>query len=383
MLLVLMDVDENGLEMFAVCTPGCEARLLAELGGLGAVRPGVTRGGVSFGGGAKLLVRANLWLRTATRVLVRVASFPVFHLAQLDKRARRVDWGRWIPQGQPVRVRASCHRSRIYHSGAAAERVARAVAEATGARVVRGAQEPARDVLVRIESDRCTISLDSSGEPLYRRGHKPESGGAPLRETLAAAVLGMCGYIGDEPLLDPMCGSGTLALEAALIALDRAPGLGRDFACTAWPWLAPELVDEMRDEARRAARDRPRAPLFASDHKAGEVAKTGRNLARAGLEGIVEVGRFALENLEAPALAGLVICNPPYGRRLGERSGLDDLYAALGDAMRTRLAGWRLGMITSDQRLVRATGLDFSRVSDPLAHGGLKVRLYQARPARG
>lgn len=378
-----MVADARELEMFTVCTPGCEARLDAELRGMGALRPGVVRGGVAFGGGAELLARCNLWLRTATRVLVRAASFPVFHLAQLDKRARRVDWDRWIVSEQAVRVRASCHRSRIYHSGAAAQRVARAIAEATGARVVQDARGPAQDVLVRIERDRCTISLDGSGEPLYRRGHKPESGGAPLRETLAAAILGMCGYTGDEPLLDPMCGSGTLAMEAALIALDRAPGLGRDFACAAWPWLAPGLVDRVRDEAAGAARDQPRAPLFAADHKAGEVAKTGRNLARAGLDHVVEVRRFSLEDLEAPAESGLVICNPPYGRRLGDRSGLDDLYAALGDAMRTRLAGWRLGMITSHRRLARATGLDFSRVSDPLAHGGLKVRLYQARPARG
>lgn len=379
--------SSTGFDLYAVCNPGTEDPLAAELRGLGARVGTAGRGGVSFRGDARMLVRANLWLRTATRVLVRVASFPVFHLAQLDKRARRPAWARWIPEGHPVRVRASCHRSRIYHSGAAAQRVARAIADATGARASTRSAQPrdsgTQQVLVRIERNSCTLSLDSSGEPLYRRGLKPESAGAPLRETLAAAVLLMCGYRGEEALLDPMCGSGTLVMEAAMIALDRAPGRAREFACAAWPCLSPGLFDQERARALAIGRDRPGAPLFASDIKAGQVTKTGRNLARAGLEPLVALRRMALEEIEPPAASGLVICNPPYGRRLGDRPGLEELYAALGETMRTRLPGWRLGVITSHHSLARATGLEPLQVSAPLAHGGLKVRLYQAGPAGG
>ena len=371
--------------MFAACAPGLESVVAAEIRELPPGDPGgvsrvkVVPGGVEFTGEFLTLMRANLELRCATRVLRRLASFPVIHLAQLDKRCRKVEWSRYLPAEGVVRIQATCRRSKIYHSGAAAERVGRAIADQVQAKIADRAQPGAILVLARIENDHCTLSLDSSGEPLHRRGLKPEVSAAPLRETLAAGMLRLCGYTGDEPVLDPMCGSGTIVIEAASLALNWPPGAARTFAFMDWPEFEEPVWGQECRRRMAQRRDQPAAALFASDRNGGAVATTRRNLENAGLLPHVEVERCILSDLVSPADSGLLVCNPPYGKRLGRKDPLKDLYAELGQVLRHEFAGWRIGLVTNQPMLAESTGLAFEEPGPQLRHGGIRIRLYQAR----
>ena len=377
--------DAPEMEIFLVCAPGLEAVLAEEARALGFAAPEPLPGGVRTRGGWPEVWRANLELRGAGRVLARIASFRALHLAQLDRRARRIDWAAVLPPGMAVRVEASCSRSRIYHAGAAAERIGRALAETAGARLVQDAGGGDDDggglrVMARIDDDLCTLSLDTSGAPLHRRGHKVAVGKAPLRETLAALFLRACGYAGDEPVVDPMCGSGTFVLEAAEIAAGLAPGRDRSFAFETLASFDPVVWARMR--APRPARTVP-VRFLGSDRDTGVVRMAAENAARAGVAELVTFARLAVSDAAPPeGPPGLVMVNPPYGARIGERPMLHGLYGALGKVLRERFPGWRVGLVTSDGGLARATGLEFD-AGPPVAHGGLKVRLYQTGPLPG
>ena len=254
-------------------------------------------------------------------------------------------------------------------------RIAAAIRDGLGAPVAEEPDEGAVVLRVRIDDDLCTVSVDTSGEPLHRRGHKQEVNAAPMRETLAALFLRAAGYGGGEPVLDPMCGSGTFVIEAAEIAMGLAPGRSRAFAFERLAGFDAAAWAALRGEAG------PRATPFrfrGSDRDAGAVAMSRANAVRAG---VAEVASFverpigALERPEGPA--GLVIVNPPYGTRLGDAASLRPLYAAFGATMRARFRGWRVAMVTTDPVLARATGLPFGAPGPVVPHGGLKVRLWQ------
>lgn len=366
------------MEIFLACAPGLEAVLAEEARALGFPAPEPLPGGVRTRGGWPEVWRANLELRGAGRVLARIASFRALHLAQLDRRARRVDWAALLRPGTPVRVEASCSRSRIYHAGAAAERIGRAIAETAAARPMPDtADGAALRVMARIDDDLCTLSLDTSGAPLHRRGHKVAVGKAPLRETLAALFLRACGYSGGEPVVDPMCGSGTFVLEAAEIAAGLAPGRDRSFAFETLAGFDTAAWERMR--APRPARA-VAVRFHGSDRDAGVVRMAAENAARAGVADLVAFERRAVSDATPPeGPPGLVMVNPPYGARIGERPMLHGLYGALGKVLRERFAGWRVGLVTSDGGLARATSLELD-AGPPVAHGGLKVRLYRTGP---
>jgi len=362
-----MDTDS----LFLACLPGFEPALRDELGALGFGASTVRPGGVELPGDLGVAAQLNLRCRIADRVLLRIASFRALHLAQLDKRARKLDWAAWLRPDVPVRVEASCARSRIYHEGAAAQRVARAIADATGA-ATKGGADPLR-VLLRIEDDLATLSLDTSGVGLHKRGHKPFVAKAPLRETMAAAFLHQMGFDGTQPVLDPMCGAGTFVLEAAEIAAGLAPGRAREFAHArlACPPPAPRAP---------AAAPPPLEPcFFGYDRDQGAVQGAQANAARAGLEGWT---RFACQPIGALTTPdgprGLVMVNPPYGGRIGNARQLYPLYASLGAVLRAGFAGWRLGLVTAEPALARATGLALTP-GPPVPHGGRTVRLYQSK----
>ena len=365
------------LDIFLAAPPGLEATLAEEAREAGFSDPIPAPGGVLTRGGWPEVWRANLVLRGAGRVLVRLGAFHAVHLAQLDKRARRIDWAAALRADAPFRVDAACQKSRIWHEGAAAERVARAIAEGCGA--AQAADAPVR-VLVRIVDDFCTVSVDASGEPLHKRGAKQAVGKAPLRETLAALFLRACGYRGAETVLDPMCGSGTFVLEAAEQALGLPPGRARAFAFERLAGFDPDDWAAMRDAA---AVPRPTSLRFAGfDRDEGAVAMSRANAGRAGVAGVTTFARQAVSALAPPADAtpGLVVVNPPYGERIGEGDDLRPLYATLGAVLRERFAGWRVGLVTSEPALARATGLPFEPPDAPVPHGGLRVRLHRTPP---
>ena len=359
-------------EIFLACPPGLEPLLREEAAEAGFVAPLAVAGGVTVQGEWSEVWRANLHLRGAARVLARVAEFRAPHLAQLDKRARRVDWAGLIAPGTPVRVEATCRRSKIYHDRAAAQRIARAVADAVGP-LEEGA-EPLR-LAARIEDDLCTISLDTSGAPLHQRGTKQAVGKAPLRETLAALFLRACFYRGSEPVVDPMCGSGTIVLEAAAIAAGLAPGRARGFAFERLATFDAAGWGAMREAAPPP---KPDLRLYGYDRDQGAIRAAEANAGRAG---VAELTAFAcqpisaLERLAGPP--GLVLVNPPYGGRIGNARLLHALYGTLGEVLRARFAGWRVGVITSEPGLARATGLPFAETGPPVPHGALKIRLYR------
>lgn len=359
-------------EIFLAGPPGLEPVLCAEALAKGFAGAKAVKGGVIFQGNWPEVWRANLELRGASHVLARIADFPALHLAQLDKRARKVPWAEVLRPDVPVRVEATCRTSRIYHSGAAAERIGTAITEEISASL-----SPDAEVCVkaRIENDLCTISLDTSGEPLHKRGHKEEVNRAPMRESLAALFLRQCGFEGTEPVLDPMCGSGTFVIEAAEIAAGLSPGRTRSFAFEQLASFDAAAWRSMRELRANAA---PAFKFYGSDRDTGAVRMSQANAERASVAAFTHFHQHTVSDLPRPdGPPGLVMVNPPYGARIGDKKSLLSLYRALGQTLTSRFAGWRVGLVTTEPSLAKATGLPFLPTTAPVPHGGLRVTLYR------
>jgi putative N6-adenine-specific DNA methylase len=355
---------------FAVASPGIEPILVEEVRALpGARAVSAVAGGVEFAGPLEVCLRANLWLRTATRVLVRLGEIEAREFSKLRHRAAGLPWDRFV--AGPVEVSASQTRSRLYHTGAIAENLQAAIDDAVK---TRGEGEPLK-VLARGVADRFTLSIDSSGELLHRRGWRTETAHAPLRETLAAALLFACGWDPSMPFVDPMCGAGTLPIEAAALAMRRAPGLDRAFAFERWPAFDAALWSRLRDEARAQALPSPPATILGSDHAPAVVAVAQRNLERAGLAAHVQLAARELDEVRAPSGTGLVLTNAPYGKRVGDPRALRPLYAKLGRLLRSQFCGWRAGVLLADRRLADAIGRPVEERR--FDNGGLRVLLVR------
>lgn len=367
---------QNEFEIFLGTAPGLERLLLAEVIEAGFKNPKTVGGGVIITGGWPEVWRANLTLRGASKVLARFGTFRAFHLAQLDKRARKFPWGETLTRAASVKVEVVTNRkSKIYHAGAAIERLERAISEEFGAPIVKSVTEAEIVIKVRIDDNNLILSVDTSGEGLHKRGHKQAMGKAPLRETMAALALRGCGYSGNEAVLDPMCGSGTFLIEAAEIARNMMAGRARNFAFEKLASYDQDKVQNLRE--RWKTRD-TKQHFYGTDRNVNVIGFAKENAARAGVENLCSFAPTPLSKVERPdGHAGLVIVNPPYGARIGKKKDLFSLYSAFGDVMRDRFQGWRVGMITADDQLAQATKLPWQPVGAPIAHGGLKVRLYQ------
>lgn len=362
------------MPLFLACPPGLEPVLRTEARQLGWKKAKAVAGGVEFFGGWKDIWRANLELRGATRVLVRIGSFTAMHLSQLDKRARKFRWADFLRPDVPVRVEVVSRRSKIYHEGAAKQRIERAIAEELGAPIE--AEAPVT-LKVRIEANLVTLSVDSSGESLHKRGHKAAVGKAPMRETLAMLFLRSCGYDGSQPVYDPMCGSGTFVIEAAEMALGLQAGRARGFAFEHLATFDAEEFAKLKSNRREVTELR----FYGSDRNAGAIENAKANAERADVNDICVFHQAAVSDIKRPeGPAGIVIVNPPYGSRIGEKKQLFGLYAALGKRLKDSFQGWTVGIITTDADLARATGLPDLQNGPPIPHGGLKVKLFQAGP---
>jgi putative N6-adenine-specific DNA methylase len=379
------------LPLFAVTAPGVESLCAAELRALG-IEAIYEPGGVAWEGTREQLYAANLRLRTASRVLLRVAEFRARTFFELERHARKLPWERFVRPGRAVRLRVTSRKSKLYHEGAIAERLLEAMERKTGplagsgaARGEEGEEEGAEEQLfvVRFHYDRCTLSADSSGALLSYRGYRQALAKAPLRETLAAACLLGSGWKGGAPLLDPMCGAGTLAIEGALLARRVAPGLAhpdgvRRYAFREWPDFDPALWEAVVARARSEALPVAGVPIHASDRDAGAVEAARANAARAGVLSDLALTVCPLSAVEPPPGPGWLVSNPPYGVRVGEQGPLRDLYAALGRVARERLPGWRVALLSADRALEAQTGLRFSEALHT-RNGGIPVRLVVAR----
>ncbi|WP_299356891.1 class I SAM-dependent RNA methyltransferase [uncultured Shimia sp.] len=366
---------KNTFEIFVVTAPGLEPALGREMREKGFERSSNLVGGVSFRGTWTDVWRANLELRGATRVLARIGAFRATSLRQLDHRARAFPWAEFLRPDVSVRVEVTSKKSKIYHQGAAAERIERAISEELGATVAPDGEVKLK---VRIEDNLCTLSIDTSGESLHKRGHKIYTGKAPMRESLAALFLRQCGFDGTEPVVDPMCGSGTFLLEAAEIAAGLQPGRDRDFS---FEHLASFDADTLAEMRRSEPIHVPEARYYGFDRDAGAVRGATKNAERADVAAWTQFSEQALSDLEPPqGPPGLVITNPPYGARIGNKKALFSLYGALGKTLRSRFSGWRVGIVTSDAGLARASTLPFVETGPPVAHGGLRVKLFRTDP---
>jgi putative N6-adenine-specific DNA methylase len=411
-----LPASSSRLELFASTAPGLESIAAGELKTLG-VRGRQDIGGVGFGGDLDRLYEANLWLRTASRVVVRVGRFHASTFYELERRARKLLWEEFLPATGPVRLRVTCRKSRLYHSDAVAERMSSAISRVASRSIeVSGeginderayanhaeeaehaddndngetesgiARHPAQLFIVRIVHDQVEVSADSSGELLHRRGYRQEIAKAPLRETLAAAMVLASGWRRGEPLLDPMCGSGTIPIEASLIARGVAPGLERKFQFMNWPSFDERAWNRTLEKARTAVTHSSER-IHGSDRDVGAVNAASRNSERAGVADTIQFSVKAiseslgeLENLANGA--GWILTNPPYGIRIGESDDLRNLYATLGTALRAK-RGWRVGVLTSDSALVRQTRLPLVPRFSTL-NGGIPVSfLVSEKPGR-
>lgn len=362
--------------IFLSCAPGLEPWLAAEVQERALGAPSEVVGGVELEGDRAVLYRACLELGLASHARVRMGRFYAAHFSELVRRASELPWERWLGSNTPLRLRSSASRSRLHHTTAIDERVREAISTRLGAAPPEAqGEDDGMLVLARLERDVVTLSIDPCGAPLHRRGYRLETGKAPLREDLACALVRVSGWDRESPLLDPMAGSGTIAIEAAGLARGLAPGRGRSFAFES----APEHDAVSWAALRAAAQEQARSggpPIVARDRDEGVVAQARRNAARAevALEHVVGPlsAPFAVRSFEAGAL----VTNPPWGRRVGSDGDLRPLYHALAKVMQGLPPTWALGLAASDARLVRAAGLPLSSqlLTDA---GGIKVRLYR------
>jgi putative N6-adenine-specific DNA methylase len=368
---------------FAVTAPGLESICADELSRLG-IRGKAEAGGVAWKGDLLSIARANLWLRTASRVLVRVAEFRATAFFELELQAKRIVWERFVTPETAVEFRVTCRKSKLYHSDAVAQRFAEAlVKRVRGASVVDTSASdedeaaPVSDrqlFIVRFFHDVCTVSVDTSGALLHMRGYRQAVAKAPLRETLAAAVLLGAGWNGDTPLLDPMCGSGTIPIEAACIARRIAPGRDRAFAFLRWPELKQATWKKLIDEARANELATSPAHIEGSDRDEGAISAAQANAERADVSQDITFSVRPISAMTPADPPGLIAINPPYGVRVGESKALRDLYAQLGNVARRKRAGWRLAMLSADPALERQTKLALDERFQT-RNGGIPVRL--------
>jgi len=371
---------------FATCPRGLETPLAAELAACGAREIRTTGGGVHFGGDLAACYAGNLESRIATRILWRVAQAPYRTEQEVYDATHAQDWPARFGVDRSIRVDVNAIRSPLRSLEFATLRIKDAVCDrfraAVGARPDVDTRAPDVRIHAFLDERTITLYLDTSGEPLYKRGWRTRTGEAPLKENLAAGIVTLTGWRGDEPFLDPMCGGGTILLEAAAIALAIAPGSRRAFGFERLEGFDARLWRELRERAKaREHRDRPVA-IFGADLYGAEIAKTRAAVEAAGLERAVQLKQANLLELSPPAPTGVLVANPPYGVRLGEDEALAAFYPQLGDALKARFAGWRCYFLTADLRLAKLIGLKASRRT-PLFNGPLECRLFEYRIVQG
>ncbi|AWI76086.1 RNA methyltransferase [Parazoarcus communis] len=371
---------------FSPCPRGLENLLADELRGFGAASAEVLHGGVMWSGDWASCYRANLESRLATRVLWRVGRSRYQGEIDIYKLAYSVTWAKWFTPDDSIRVSVTAQQSPLKSLEFITLRIKDAVCDhfrtVVGRRPDVDTANPAIRIHAFLTKDMVTLYMDTSGEPLYKRGFKTAAVEAPLKENIAAGILKLSGWQPGEPLIDPMCGSGTFLLEAAQMALGIAPGLGRKFGFERF-----KNVDEATWSAVRSAaeaRRKPLAPLpiFGSDLVGDQVRRSRENLAAAGLDKCVTLDRADILDRVAPFAAGVMVTNPPYGVRIGEAEELAAFYPQLGDALKKHWAGWRCYFFSGDMMLAKLIGLKASKRT-PLFNGALECRLFEYKVIAG
>jgi putative N6-adenine-specific DNA methylase len=371
---------------FATCPRGLELLLADELRQLKAEKVHAVGGGVDFGGSFLLCYRANLESRIASRVLWQVAIGRYRTENDIYRTAYGLPWTDWFEATRTIRVDVSATKSPLTSLNFATLKIKDAVCDKirrlSGRRPSVDTGQPDIPIQGHLTDRDFTLYLDTTGEPLFKRGQRTATGEAPLRENLAAGILQLAGWVPGVPLLDPMCGSGTILMEAAHRALDIAPGLGRHFAFENFRNFDGRRWRELLRQC--AARQKPKVPLaiYGSD-LSGDVLKAARaNLMGAGLEKIVSLRQANVLEISAPCREGIIVTNPPYGVRLGEQQALAEFYPKLGDVLKKQFSGWRAYLLSADMRLPKLIRLAASKRT-PLFNGALECRLFEYKMVEG
>lgn len=379
------------MKFFAVCAPGLEPILSQEFEQLGIQysRPqggsseiqhtDEESGGIEFEGDYRTLFSANLNLRTCSRILLRLGEFNATSFAELRRKSAQLSWGNYLLPAQSISLRVTCRKSKLYHSDAVAERVAGSIGDSLGkSPIVQKDSSPNQSstpqlILVRLLNDHCQISLDTSGDHLHRRGYRLATAKAPLRENLAAAMILASGWNGTQPFLDPFCGSGTLPIEAALIACKIPPGLHRRFAFQEWKNYDAKLWQSLIDKLPQPPSNLP--PIQASDRDAGAIKIASANAERAGVLDKICFSHRAVSSILPPPDPGWLVTNPPYGIRVSSSHDLRNLYAQTGNVFRQICPGWGFAMLCNLEQLFGQTKLKTTSTYH-FINGGLAVKLY-------
>ena len=363
---------------FASAPRGLEALLLAEIQSLSGENAKAVAGGVAFSGDWATCYRVNLWSRIASRVLWRIGAFDYRNEQDVYHAAKNVDWPGYFRLERTLRVNVTAQKSPLKSLEFATLRIKDAVCDrfraATGLRPNVERADPDVRVHAFLEGVSATLYLDTSGEPLFKRGWRQGGADAPLRENLAAGIIMLTGWQPGQALLDPMCGGATLLIEAAALARGRAPGARRSFGFEKLSAFQESTWEAVKRETRQAYDGR--LELFGSDTDPKALNAARRNLAEAGIERWVRLERSDILERSAPAPAGVMVANPPYGERMGRTDELAAFYPALGDALKKRFPGWRCFFFTADLRLPKLIRLTPS-ARTPLWNGALECRLYE------
>ena len=371
---------------FASCPRGLENLLSNELIALGISESKIVDGGVKFKSTIDILYRANLTSRIATRILCRVANGNYKTEDNLYNAAFNVEWSNLFDVAHSIKVSTTGVNCPLKSLDFMTLRIKDAVCDQFRSQVNARPNVDIRDPDIRIhlylEADYFDLYIDTSGQPLYQRGFRKSSVEAPIRENLAAGIISLSGWKPGEALLDPMCGSGTFLIEAAMIALNQAPGLKRSFGFEAWKDFDSILYNKIKDEYYSQIKPLAFSYIYGSDSDLRAIRVTKKNLLEAGLTGAVELSCKSFDDIVAPVKEGVLITNPPYGVRLGEDEHLSMAYPIWASTMKKKLSGWRTYFLTSDLRMPKLMRLAPTKKT-PLYNGALDCRLFEIKMVAG
>jgi putative N6-adenine-specific DNA methylase len=378
--------EKTTQRFFAPCPRGLEAVLADELAQLGAGEVSRSQGGVGFSGPMQLAYAANLESRIASRVLWQVGGGRYRSEDDIYQATHALDWAQLFDATSTIRVNVAAVRSPLASLDFTTLRIKDAVCDKfrkqQGIRPSVDTAQPDVRIHAFLETDRFTLYLDTSGEPLFKRGARQNPGEAPLRENLAAGILKLAGWTPEQTLLDPMCGSGTFLIEALQIARGIPPGARRPFAFEKLRGFDEDAWTSIKAAAAARPAPNPSPAIFGSDLY-GEALKRARgNLAAAGFADAATLKQANMLEISAPRAQGVLVANPPYGVRLGEQDELAALYPRMGDVLKQKFTGWRAYLFTADLRLPKLIGLSPSKRT-PLYNGALECRLYEFKMVSG
>ncbi len=379
-------MTDDRLRLHATCDAGLEEVLKDELDTMGADRCRIVPRGVRFNGDMELLWRANLECRVANRILLELSWFPANTREQLYQGAQAVNWGSWMTPFQTIAIDSRTSnteglRQSMFVNQVVKDAICDRFRRETNRRPDVERNNPDIPITVHVNNGRATLLLDSSGDRLHKRGYRMQTGEAPLRETLAAGLLRIAGWDGTTPLLDPMCGSGTIVIEGALIALNIAPGLlrvdqGRSFAFQKWRTHQKRAYRRLVSTLRDAVKSDIDIQIIGSDHDRKLVGRARRNAQTAGIYDSVQIRQADLAEAPLPGPEGTIVTNPPYGERLGAGDDLEALYKHMGDSFKQKFSGYTAWVIAGERALANVIGLRASR-RHPIFNGAIECRFLR------